>query len=198
MTDISNIGAVILAAGQSQRMGKPKMVLPWGSTTVIGRVITVLLESGLATILTVSGGAKEQVEAAIAEFPVRTAHNPGYAVSDMLESLKIGIRSLEAEISAVLVVLGDQPQIECRTVETIIERYLSQHSSLVVPSYKMRRGHPWLIDSILWPDIMKMTAGQNMREFLNAYRDQIDYVDVPTPSILKDLDTPEDYSKERP
>ena len=70
------VAAVVLAAGQSRRMGRPKLVLPWGDTTVIGRVVQALLEAGLNEIVVVTGGARRQVEAALAGLPVRPVFNP--------------------------------------------------------------------------------------------------------------------------
>jgi len=60
----------------------------------------------------------------------------------------------------------------------------------------MRRGHPWLVQASLWPALLAMQAGQTLRDFLNRHAAQIEYVEVDTPSILKDLDTPEDYERE--
>lgn len=198
MTDISRIGAVILAAGQSQRMGQPKMVLPWGNTTVIGQVISVLQDAGLQTIWAVTGGAENLVMNVLSRYPVSVIHNSNYAVTDMLESIRCGLNGLDEKVAAAMIVLGDQPQIERRTVDAIIKRYLQKESVLVVPSYHMRRGHPWLLGRSLWGEIIKMNAGQTMREFLNAHSNVIDYVEVDSPSVLKDLDTPRDYAEERP
>jgi molybdenum cofactor cytidylyltransferase len=193
-----HIGAVILAAGQSQRMGQPKMVLPWGSTSVLGQVVSVLQSVGLHSILAVTGGAEHQVMEVLSHYAVDAVHNPDYAHTDMLDSLRCGLLRLDEHVSAALVVLGDQPQIERKTVELLLERYLNTGAKLVIPSYHMRRGHPWLLDRTLWDEITQMTAGHTMRDFLNAHADAIEYVEVATPSILKDLDTPQDYAEERP
>ena len=73
------VGAVVLAAGRSRRMGRPKMILPWGETTVIGQVVNVLLAAGVDDLLVVTGGAREDVESALVDMPVRTIFNPDFA-----------------------------------------------------------------------------------------------------------------------
>jgi molybdenum cofactor cytidylyltransferase len=192
------IGAVVLAAGQSRRMGRPKMVLPWGTTTVIGQVTNVLARAGIDPIIVVTGGAESQVVSALDGFPVTTIHNPFYLQSEMLISLQLGLRAMPEDISAVLVCLGDQPQIDTEVVLQVAAQYRETKMPLVIPSFQMRRGHPWLVDRNLWAAIISLDPESNLRQFLQMHQDKITYVTVSTESILKDLDTPEDYSADAP
>lgn len=189
------IAAVVLAAGLSQRMGRPKMTLPWQDTTVIGRVVSVLLDSSVDDVLVVTGGARRDVERTLAGMPVSTIFNPDFGNGEMMQSLRVGFSALNKEIDAALVVLGDQPQIELDVVESIFSAYKQDHHAIVVPSIQSRRGHPWLVDRALWGVLLDENAISTMRQFLNKFAKQIHYVDVSTTSILQDLDTPEDYSK---
>ena len=191
------IAAVVLAAGQSKRMGSPKMILPWDDTTVIGRVITVLQEAGVTEICVVTGGAHKQVEAALKGSEVKTVYNPRFEQDEMAISLQVGLANLSVQAQAALVVLGDQPQIQPQVVCTIMQVYEAQQASLVVPSYQMRRGHPWLIDRALWPEVMALQPPRTLRDVLTALPERILYVPVDTDSVLRDLDTPEDYGRER-
>jgi molybdenum cofactor cytidylyltransferase len=192
------IGAVVLAAGQSRRMGQPKLVLPWGQTTVIARVAEVLLEAGLAEVIVVTGGSYTDVETALQHLPVQTIFNPQYTGNDMLRSLQVGLGKHHENIQATLVALGDQPQIEVDTVRALAEAYQETGSPLIIPSFNNRRGHPWLVSRTIWPNVFALDAPATLRDFLNQHRDQIHYLTVTTPSILKDLDTPADYDRERP
>lgn len=192
------IGAVILAAGQSRRMGQPKMVLPWGETTVIARVAEVLLEAGLAEVIVVTGGSYTEVETALQHLQVQTIFNPQYTNNNMLRSLQVGLGMHHENIQATLVALGDQPQIEVDTVRALAEAYQETGPPLIVPSFQNRRGHPWLVSRSLWPAVFALPAPATLRDFLNQHRDQIHYLTVTTPSILKDLDTPAEYDRERP
>ena len=194
----NSIGAIVLAAGQSTRMGLPKMGLPWGATTVIGQVVSVLLTAEIWPVIVVSGAAETVVKNTLSEVAVIIAHNERYQTGEMLGSLQTGLRLLSEATSAALVVLGDQPQIEVATVRRLVGLYQERRPDLLVPSHKMRRGHPWLVSRCYWPEILALAPPQNMRDFLNRQASNIHYVEVDNPSILKDLDTPEDYAAERP
>ncbi|HEX9332903.1 MAG TPA: nucleotidyltransferase family protein [Anaerolineales bacterium] len=192
------ISAIILAAGESQRMRQSKMLLSWGKLMVIQQVITTFLNAGIEDILVVTGGAREQVEKAIKQYPVRKIYNSDYASGEMLSSLQCALREMPHQTQATLIGLGDQPQVQERSVQLICEAYRTNKSSLVVPSFQMRRGHPWLITRLLWNEILDLKPPESPRDFLNKHTGEIHYVDIDTPSILADLDTPEDYQKSRP
>jgi molybdenum cofactor cytidylyltransferase len=192
------IEAIVLAAGLSTRMGQPKMVMPWGPVTVIGKVITTLLEAGIGKIIVVTGGAAEAVSAAIRPYAVQQVFNPDYRDGEMMRSIQVGLRSLADEIRAALLVLGDQPQIEAGVIRQILSAYYETGNELIVPSYQMRRGHPWLVGRGLWPDILSLEPPANMRDFFSRKNAQIYYVTVETASVLKDIDTPEEYERQRP
>ncbi len=192
------ISALILAAGQSKRMGRPKMALPWGANTVLGQVIEVFRVSLIDDILVVTGGDKEPVEKIAEAWRARIVFNPHYADQDMLSSLQVGLRAMPARTEAVLVALGDQPQIQKSSLLAILHKYEEAHDPLIVPSYEMHRGHPWLVSRALWDDILSMQASSTPRDFLNEHASVITYVDVDTPAVLKDIDTPEQYEDDRP
>jgi molybdenum cofactor cytidylyltransferase len=124
---------------------------------------------------------------------VKLVFNPRYPEDEMAYSLQAGLLALSEEVEATLVALGDQPQIECTVVQAIMAAYQQSKAALIVPSYKMRRGHPWLIVRSLWPEVQILPSGRTLRDVLNAQAEQINYLQVDTPSILQDLDTPEDY-----
>jgi len=197
------ITAIILAAGQSTRMGSPKMLLPWGNITVIEHVMSVFSKAGIEDILVVTGGAHEQVDEVIAgcknKYPVRSVYNENYSNREMLDSIQCGLQQVtDKSVGAVMIGLGDQPQVEERSVRLLRDAYLQTQSPLIVPSFKMRRGHPWLAAKSLWSEILAMHSPQTPRDFLNAHAQDIQYIDVDTSSILADLDTPEEYRAARP
>lgn len=206
--------ALILAAGQSKRMGQPKMLLPWGETTVLGKVIETVQAAGVEEILVVTGGSRAHVEQIVAQHSVCCVHNPDYNRGEMLSSIQAGLRALlltphllpassisnenEGRETAALICLGDQPQIEVRSVSAIIGRFRESGAGLIVPSFQMRRGHPWLAARPLWDELLSLQPPQSPRNFLNAHAREIEYVNVDTPSVLADLDTPEDYERAKP
>ena len=197
------ITAIILAAGKSTRMGSPKMLLPWGNTTVIEQVISVFSKAGIEDILVVTGGAHEQIETLILEcgkrYPVRSVYNEKYITGDMLSSIQCGLWHItDPGIEAAMIGLGDQPQVQERSVKLLLDTFLKAKSPLVIPSFQMRRGHPWLVTRQLWKELIEMDPTQTSRDFLHAHAKDIQYVEMDTPSIFADLDTPEDYRASRP
>jgi molybdenum cofactor cytidylyltransferase len=192
------IGAVILAAGRSQRMGQPKLTLPWGDTTVIGRVVDVLMTAEIGEIVVVTGGARLAVEAALLDTSARLVFNPNYINGEMTNTLQVGLHALTEGVRATLIVLGDQPQIELSVVQAVLGAYRQGVAPLVVPSCQMRRGHPWLVAQPLWAELAQLAPPQTLRDFLNRHTAETHFVIVPNPSILQDLDTPQDYQRFRP
>jgi molybdenum cofactor cytidylyltransferase len=192
------IVAIILAAGQSRRMGQPKMLLPWGETTVIEQVITTFKAAGVDDLLIVTGGARGQVEALVGD-SAQTIFNPNFAEGEMLSSLQAGLAELRPEVEAALVGLGDQPQVRAGSVQLVVDEFLKSGASLIVPSFQIRRGHPWLVARPHWDEIRAMrSSSESPRDFLNRHANDIHYVETDDPGILKDLDTLEDYLKSKP
>jgi molybdenum cofactor cytidylyltransferase len=159
--------------------------------------VSVLAHSGAAPVIVVTGGAHESVEAALRDMPAQPVFNPRHADGEMLHSLQVGLASLPAPIEAALVALGDQPQIEAPIVQAVLHAYFESSAPLVVPSFQMRRGHPWLVHRSLWGQILEAQEASTLRDFLNRNAEQIHYLAVESDSILRDVDTPEEYEKER-
>jgi molybdenum cofactor cytidylyltransferase len=194
----SRLAAVVLAAGLSSRMGQPKMLLPWGKTSVIRHVVGVLEKSGLADIYVVTGSVRENIEKELLDSKAKLVFNPKFADEEMIVSLQTGLASLPEEIGAAMVVLGDQPQIEVDVVRRIIREYHATNHPLIVPSYQMRRGHPWLVHHSLWDEILTLRPNQSLRDFLSQKSASIHYLVLENPSILRDLDIMEDWEQEHP
>jgi len=195
------ISALILAGGESRRMGQPKMLLPWGNGTVLGQVISTYREAGLEDILVVTGGESERIGDIVKQHRARTVFNAQFSSGEMLSSLQCGLRSFsrdKAEVEAVLIGLGDQPQVQAGAVRQICESFRQQAARLVVPSFQMRRGHPWLVERSLWDELLELQPPQSPRDFLNRHAGEILYVEIDNSSILADLDTPQDYRNARP
>jgi molybdenum cofactor cytidylyltransferase len=192
------ISAIVLAAGESRRMGQPKMLLPWGKSTVLGQVISTFKASGVEDIVVIVGGAREQVEQIVKRLGARSIFNQDFKNGEMLPSLQRGVEAQSSQVQATLIGLGDQPQVQEGTVRLVCETYMSTQAKLVVPSYQMRRGHPWLVERSLWSELLAMQPPQSARDFLNHHAEEIQYVQAQTASILADLDTLEEYKKARP
>ena len=192
------IAAIVLAAGLSRRMGRPKLSLPWRDTTVIGQVVSVLSAAGVDEILVVTGGARQEIETALSATSARLVFNPRFEASEMIDLLQVGLAQLSPPVEAALVALGDQPQIQLPVVQAVLQAYQEQPCGLIVPSYQMKRGHPWLVARPLWDELSQIRPPETLRDFLGRHAADIRYLPVSTDTILRDLDTPDDYTREMP
>lgn len=192
------VAAIILAAGLSRRMGQPKMLLPWGDTSVIAAIVQKLDAAQIQPICVVVGALKDEIADALGQLPVQLVFNSRFQEDSMVLSLQAGLASLPDEIQAALVVLGDQPQLSADVINLLLDAYNSSGSALIVPSYQMRRGHPWLIDRSLWAEVRILAPGDTLRRFLNSNAENIFYIDTDLESVIQDLDTPDDYARYRP
>ncbi len=193
-----HVGAIVLAAGLSRRMGQPKVLLPWTDRqTVIEHILTQLLLAKVEHTTVVTGHRANDVRLLAARLGADAIYNPDYASGEMLSSLKAGLLAQPPHISAALVVLGDQPRIQARIVAQVLAAYAEGAGEIVAPSYQMRRGHPILIDRRYWQDILNLPADGAPRDVIDRYKDRTGYVTVDTDSVLRDIDTPDDYRDER-
>ncbi len=200
------LAAVLPLGGASRRMGRIKALLPWGEDTVLAAVLGTLHQAGLRRVVAVTGAHRERIQAELGRlrprFPgLETVHNPGWEAGEMLSSVQTGLRALPPTVQAALIVLADQPQMEAETVRQLCAAWerTRRGAVILVPSFQLRRGHPWLVSRPHWPAILSLDpARHTLRDFLNARQDEIRYLVVHTPSVLQDLDTPEDYRRQRP
>jgi molybdenum cofactor cytidylyltransferase len=191
------ISAIILAAGLSTRMDRLKQLLPYGEHTVIEQVVSTLLASPVDEVLVVTGHEQEVVEAVLAKWPVRTVFNPDYADGEMLSSAQAGLRAVSAGSQAALLAVGDMPAIDGDVVARLIQAYYTAGDDYVcIPSYQMRAGHPVLVPRLYWQAILSLPTGDNLRSVLRAESTPVQWVEVDTPSVLRDMDTPGDYKRE--
>ena len=193
---MAKITALVLAAGMSKRMGQPKMLLSWAHTTVLGHVVEIIAQAGIEDIIVVTGGDRQKIEAEILrlskEFPVRSFFNEKFNIGGMMSSVQSGLMAVPTNSNAVLIALGDQPQIEFKTIMDVITCFTETNADIVVPSYNNRRGHPILFNIRLLPILKGYGEVQSLREFLNQESNRIKYIGAGE-SILKDLDTPDEY-----
>ncbi len=186
------IWALVLAAGESKRMGESKQLLPFGNKTMIETVIDHIMHSEVDEILVVLGSNRENIECVLKDMPVRSVHNPRFK-EGMLSSIQKGFVSLPKEAEAVLVFLGDQPMIPSSTINRIVDAYKSCDKGIVLPVYEKRRGHPVLIDSKYSQEVAHLNPQVGLRELIHNHPEDILEVDLDSSSILEDIDTPEDY-----
>jgi molybdenum cofactor cytidylyltransferase len=174
------------------------MLMQWGQTTVVGNIVNTLVEARIDDIHVVTGGNEAEIKAALVEYNIHYSFNKEFTNGEMLTSVQVGLNSVGDESEATLIVLGDQPQVELKIVREIIDRYLLTHHNIIIPSYQMHRGHPWLVNKLFWQEICALVHPQTLRNFLNAHNETIDYISVDSQSVIQDIDTQADYSLYKP
>jgi len=199
---MKGIAAIILAAGSSTRMGRPKLLLPWKDKTIIWEVISTLAVSGIREINVVIQKGQEELfdhlQLLSLDYPLRIIFNHSFHCEDMLTSIHLGINGISSSYNAALIALGDQPFLQEKVIRLTAAKYMKTNADIVIPSYQDQRGHPWLIARRLWPQLLDLTFPRTPRDFLITNKERINYILVDDPFVLMDVDTPEDYEKYRP
>jgi len=192
---MSEIWAIILAAGESKRMGSPKMLLPFMGITIIENVIANVSGSKVDNIMVVLGADRDSIVKLIRTKAVNYCYNENYK-DGMLSSVVCGFRNIPIDHSAVLVFQGDQPLITPKAINSVIEVYLSSGKGIVIPVYESKRGHPILIDRKYRNEIQKLNPAEGLRSLALKYSDDVLEVNTDVAGILRDFDTYDEYKNE--
>jgi len=189
------ICAVVLAAGQSLRMGVQKLLLPFAGTTVIGHIVGQIVRGPVDHTIVVVGADRQLVIDAVDGLGAAIAVNPDVG-ADMLSSVRCGLRALPERCSAVLVALGDQPSITTSLVEELVAAFGDSAWPIVVPVHQGKRGHPMLISMRYRQEILMKYDDVGLRGLLADHPQDIFQLPVTTQGVLDDMDRPEDYRRE--
>ena len=205
------VTAVVLAAGESRRMGTNKLLLPWGHTTVLGQTLANVGAAAVHNVLLVTGHERERVEAMVAsegdghsgksgmslDRQLPMLHNHDYA-NGMLTSVQTAVRALPPSAEAILIMLGDQPLVATDTLDSLLRAYAATPAGLVAPIYDGRRGNPVIIDRRYFDELLALPAGAAPRVLLARHASYLLAVEVEDAAVLIDLDRPEEYASRRP
>ena len=194
------IAAIIPAAGQSRRMGQPKLILPIGGIPVIARVVIALRDGGADRIVVVAPprtepGATSLIEAAEAEGAEVVV--PDHLTADMRASVELGLAHLDQgpEPTGLLLAPGDLPGLGRDAVRRVIAAGLESPDRIVVPRHQGRRGHPLLLPWSMAKRIAHLPPGVGVNALLADLAHAIREVAIEDPDLYDDLDTPNDYRR---
>lgn len=194
---MKTFGAVVLAAGESKRMGQPKQLLPWGGDSVIGTVTGIALAAPVARVVVVLGHAASRVARAIGqqEPQLRLVRNSRHR-EGMLTSVQAGVAALPADTEAFFLFLGDQPLVSPRVAWCLADAYGPEQ--ILLPVHGGRRGHPILISCRYREEILGLDPAVGLRQLLRNHPGSVREVAVSDPGIHIDLDSEADYERYRP
>ena len=186
---------VILAAGESRRMGRLKALLPFGETTVIEQVIQSLLHAELAAVTVVLGYRAADIAAVIHPWPVHMLHNPDYQ-HGMTTSVQVALRDITPIPDAYLLALVDQPHIAPELIRQLLTAFVRMAKGMVIPTYHGKRGHPIILATRYRQDILALGPDQGLHLVTRGHPDDTLEIPVDTDDILRDMDYQADYEAE--
>ena len=189
------IAAVVLSAGESRRMGRPKALLPIGGVTFLERIVSAFKSSKAGDIIVVLGHNAEMLRSKIGHLPARFVINPDYA-RGQLSSLHVAIGALDAEkVDGILVHLVDQPFLDSALVNRMIDKFYESKKAIVVPAHKGRRGHPVLFSKRLFQELLDAPLDRGAETVVQAHPDDTLEIESDDARVALDIDTPEEYRR---
>jgi molybdenum cofactor cytidylyltransferase len=191
------IVAVILSAGESSRMGRPKALLPIDGVRFVEKIVAALKSTDVGSIIVVLGHNAEEIRQKISDLPVTILINHDYK-QGQLSSLQAAIRHLESSsegssVDGILVHLVDHPYISAGLVNLMIDRFHETKKLIVVPRFQGRRGHPVIFARALFSELLAAGLDQGAKPVVHAHRDETLEIDTEDRGVLIDIDTPEEY-----
>jgi len=186
------VSAIVLAAGESRRMGRPKQLLRVGERTLLDLALDNVRKSSVQEIILVLGSSAAEIQQQVSTQGVKVVVNPAYQ-EGMGSSLRAGIGALDPRSQAVLIMLADQPCVRPETLNRLIEHHRSARPHIVIPTCKGFRGNPVLLDCSVFSEVMEIRGDIGCRAIFGSHTEKIDKVEVDDPGILLDVDTSADF-----
>jgi molybdenum cofactor cytidylyltransferase len=187
-----NVGGLILAAGESRRMGFPKALLEWRGETFLDHLIDGL-DRHCAPVVVVLGAHAETIRAGVGREALFVL-NPDYRLGQ-LTSMQCGLRAIPEQAAGVLFTLVDHPNVGPDTIAELLRFDPARVPLLRIPRYHGRRGHPLFFSRELIPEFLALPPEATARDVVERHAARIDYLDVPDAGILDDVDDPDTYRR---
>ena len=191
------ISAVILAAGESRRMGtQNKLLLPIGGEALLVKLVTSVCASDVSQVIVVIGHEAEKIRRKLNEFPLNFVYNPNFS-EGMTTSIKYGVKVVSHECDGLLICLGDMPFINTSEINKLIHAYVKNRIKgeglIVVPVFKRQRGNPVLFSIEFRNDILEHKKASGCKEVIMKNSDSVMEIEMDDEKMLLDVDTMEDY-----
>lgn len=187
------MAAIVLAAGESSRMGRPKPLLPLDGDTFLSHLLKEIDASSVGSIVVVLGHHPEVVLEALPEVEPIAVVNPNYSLGQ-LSSLHVGLERV-GDVDAALLCLADHPLVTAQVIDAVIDGFESTRRPIVVPTYNGRRGHPTLFARSVFDELRAAPLDQGARAVVWAHASEVLEIPTDEPGITADIDTPEQYEE---
>ena len=186
------VSAILTAAGESRRMGRPKPLLPWHGVTLVEHQIGALFNGGVAEVVVVVGHEADAVAARVACTGARCVVNPDYLLGKTT-SIKAGLNAVSPDADAILLLAVDQPRTEA-IISAVVQAHVSGEALITSPRYQGHGGHPLIFSASLRDELARISEEkQGIREVFQAHRDSVQEYALADPIIRLDLNTPDAY-----
>ncbi len=192
MGKVITVSAILLAAGEAKRIGRPKLLMPFGGGTVLERTLDNLLTSKVDEVIVVLGPRAGVIKQVIADRQVKVVVNPDYHLG-MSTSLITGLSLVDDRAQRIMIALADQPLIYGETYDRLIEASLSCDKGIIIPVYQGRRGNPIIFSAKYKQELFKLKGDVGGRQIVRQYPDDILEVAVHSEGINLDINTMYDY-----
>jgi len=188
------ISAIVIAAGESKRMGKPKQLLPWQGKVLLQHVLDSILGSEVDEVILVLGCEAERILEKMNTQKIKVVINPDYP-QGMITSIHRGLAALGKGVEAFFVVLGDQPGISSQIYNQLIREFHRVYPSqkILLPTYQGQKGHPALFSIDYREEGSRIKGDVGFRQIILDHPQDILRVEMDTDAVFQDIDTPEDY-----
>ena len=187
------IAGLILAAGESSRMGRDKALLDFRGQSFLETAVATLKSACIAPVVVVLGHHAEEILRATDLEAVQVVVNENYSLGQT-SSLQAGLRAMaDLEIEALILWLVDHPAVQSETVMKLIAEFQNSRAPVIIPRYQRERGHPVLISRALFTELLELTPGDGANTVIRKHRDKTHWVEVDDPGVRKDIDDPESY-----
>jgi len=190
------VAAILLAGGESRRMGSPKPLLKWGGRTLIEYQLEQLKPPAVDRLVVVLGHRADEVRPYVHRAGAQAVINELYA-EGRASSLRVGAAALPEEIEAVLVLNVDQPRPRW-VIERLVEEHRRGGNLITVPSFGGQRGHPPVLAGSLLPELREVReATQGLRAVVERHQAEVHEVPFDSEVVLLDINRPEEYERAR-
>lgn len=192
-----NVGAVVLAAGGSTRLGSPKQLLEYGGRSLLRRAVEAALEAGCRPVVVVLGSGADLLKDQLAGLDVQGVVNPAWG-NGMGTSVRLGVETLDAlapEADAVLLTLCDQPLVGPEALAQLLDAYRRSGSlgSIAAAEYNGIIGVPVILGRAHFGELLALPDDAGAKPVLRRHRESV--IEVPMPEAATDIDTQEQYAR---
>jgi molybdenum cofactor cytidylyltransferase len=189
------ISAILLGAGESRRMGRDKLILPWGKKTLFERCLQVLLRSKIQEVIVVLNHRRGEMAHRLSGKKVKVLFND-HPEKGMSSSIRKGLQALDPKSTGILIALGDMPFIKIRTINALIKAFNRENGRIVVPSFRGRRGHPVIFHRKYEEELLRLRGDEGGKTILLKHPEDVRVIPVRSEGVIRDIDTWEEYRKE--